>query len=195
VGLGVRPAAVQKIFQEGELQQTNNPLDLAIEGDGFFQVTMPNGQIAYTRCGALKLDRDGRLVTSDGYPLEPEIDIPSDALEIYISADGTVSVLLPEEESPSEVGNIELAKFSNPAGLRPIGRNLYLPTDSSGDPYTGTPGEEGFGTISQGFLEMSNVSVVEEMVSLIMLLRAYELNAKAMQTADDMLRITNEIRR
>ena len=195
VGQGVRPVAVQKIFSQGDYKQTNNPLDLAIEGDGFFQVLLPNGDLAYTRAGALKMDRDGRLVTADGDPLQPEITIPQDAEAISVGEDGTVSVLQPGNTTPTQLGQIQLVRFINPAGLKSIGRNLFMPTDSSGDPILGVPGENGFGTIAQGYLEMSNVSVVEEMVNMILAQRAYEINAKAIQTADEMLQMANNIKR
>ncbi len=195
VGEGVKPVAVQKIFSQGEYKQTGNPLDIAIEGDGFFQVLLPNGDLAYTRAGAFKLDDEGKIVTSDGYPIQPEITIPQDAETITIGADGTVSVTLPGQKEASQVGQIQLVKFINPAGLKSIGRNLFMPTDSSGDPVTGTPGEEGFGTLAQGYLEMSNVSVVEEMTNLIIAQRAYEVNAKAIQAADERLQMANKIKR
>ncbi len=152
IGLGVRPAAVQKLFLQGDYHQTQNPLDLAIEGKGFFKVTMPDGTVAYTRSGAFKLDSEGRLVTSDGYPVDPEIVIPPEATSITISSDGTVSVTIPGQVSAQEVGRLELADFVNPAGLKAIGKNLFLPTAASGDPTTGNPGEDGLGTIAQGFL-------------------------------------------
>jgi flagellar basal-body rod protein FlgG len=195
VGLGSRPGAVYKIFSQGTFQQTGNPLDLAIEGDGFFQVQLPDGRIAYTRDGAFKLDNQGRTVTADGFPILPEITIPPDALSISIGQDGTVSVMLPGQTQPQEVGQIQLARFVNPAGLQSIGRNLFVATFASGEPQVGTPGLEGFGSIAQGFLEMSNVKVVEEMVALITALRAYEVNSKAIQTADEMLSIANQVRR
>jgi len=195
IGYGVRPVATQKIFSQGDFQQTENPLDLVIEGEGFFQISLPDGTVAYTRAGAFKTDGDGRIVTSDGFPLEPAITIPAEATDIIIGTDGTVSVKLPGSPTPQTVGQIELAKFLNPAGLQPIGRNLYLETEASGSPILGTPGQDGFGTIAQGFLEMSNVRVVEEMVNLIVGQRAYEVNSKAVQTADEMLQIANNMRR
>jgi len=195
VGLGTRPAAVQKLFTQGDFQQTGNDLDWVIEGDGFFQILHPNGEIAYTRAGAFKLDDQGRIVNSDGYPLEPSITIPSDATKIIVASDGTVSVEQPGKTAPTEVGTVELAKFANPAGLNSIGRNLYLPTLSSGDPVTSTPGRDGLGTLAQGFLEASNVNLVEEMVGMIVAQRAYEINAKAIQAADEMLQIANNVKR
>ena len=195
VGHGVRPAATQKIFTQGDFQNTGNQLDMAIEGDGFFQIIQPNGEIAYTRAGTFKLDSDGRVVTSDGFPLEPELTIPTDTVALSIGTDGTVSVLLAGEGEASVIGNIELAQFINPAGLNSIGRNLFLPTSSSGDVTTGVPGEDGYGTIAQGYLEMSNVSVVDEMVNMIVAQRAYETNSKTIQASDEMLQTATNLRR
>jgi flagellar basal-body rod protein FlgG len=195
VGHGSRPAAVQKIFLQGDFEQTQNELDMVIEGKGFFQILTPDGETAYSRSGAFKLDNDGRIVTSDGYPLEPEITIPDDTLNITIGPDGTVSVLQAGQTVPSEVGNVELARFPNQAGLKSIGRNLYVETDASGAVATGTPGLDGYGTIAQGYLEMSNVSVVEEMVNMIVTQRAYEVNSKVIQTSDDMLQVANQLKR
>jgi len=168
---------------------------LAIEGDGFFQILLPNGELAYTRSGAFKLNEEGKIVTSDGYPLQPEITVPEDTITITIGTDGTVSVTQPGQEEASQIGQIQLVKFINPAGLKSIGRNLFQPTDTSGSPTIGTPGDNGFGTIAQGYLEMSNVSVVEEMVNMIIAQRAYEVNAKAIQTADEMMQMANNIKR
>jgi len=193
VGLGTRPASVQKIFSQGDFQQTQNPIDLVIEGDGFFQVLMPSGSTAYTRDGALKIDAQGRLVTSDGLPLEPEISIPADATSISVGSDGTVSVTIPGQTEPQAVGQIQIAKFPNPAGLEAIGRNLLIPSAASGDAVADVPGLNGLGTIGSGFIEMSNVKVVEEMVNMIVAQRAYEINAKAIQTADEMLSIANNL--
>jgi len=195
LGHGTRPAAVQKIFMQGEYKQTKNELDIAIEGDGFFQITMPDGETAYSRAGAFKVDSEGRIVTSDGYLMEPEISVPDDSMQISIGTDGTVSVRQAGENQAAEVGTIQLARFINPAGLNSIGRNLFLPTSASGDVITGTAGEDGFGTLAQGFLEMSNVSVVEEMVNLITAQRAYEINSKSIQAADEMLQIANNLKR
>ncbi len=195
LGHGTRTAAIQKIFMQGDYQATQNELDMAIEGDGFFQITQPDGEIAYTRAGAFKLDSEGRIVTSDGYSMSPAISIPSDATSISIGMDGTVSVLQPGQATPNEIGTIELGNFINPAGLNSIGRNLYLPTAASGDVITGTAGEDGLGTLAQGFLEMSNVNVVEEMVNMITAQRAYEINSKAIQASDEMLQLANNIKR
>jgi len=195
LGHGTRTSAVNKIFSQGNMQQTKNTLDLALEGKGFFQILQLNGEIAYTRAGAFKLDEDGRLVTADGFFLEPEISIPTDSVSISIELDGTVSVLQAGETEPTEIGTIELARFINPSGLKSIGRNLYQPTEASGEAVIGTAGEDGLGTISQGYLEMSNVSVVDEMVSMITAQRAYELNSKAIQAADEMLQMANNVKR
>ena len=195
VGHGVRPAATQKIFTQGALQSTGNVADLAIEGDGFFQIILPNGETAYSRDGAFKLDNQGRIVNGDGFALEPEITIPSDAVSITVGMDGTVSVLQAGETTPSEVGTIELTRFVNPSGLISMGKNLFITSEASGDEITGIAGENGLGTLAQGFLEMSNVSVVDEMVNMITAQRAYEANSKSIQTADDMLAIANNVKR
>ncbi|MBZ0155164.1 MAG: flagellar basal-body rod protein FlgG [Alphaproteobacteria bacterium] len=195
VGLGVKSVAVQKLFTQGDFTNTNNPLDLVIEGDGFFQVTRPDGTIAYTRAGAFKTDSDGRVVTSDGYSLEPAITIPSDATQITVGSDGRVTVLQSGNTTPVEVGTIEIARFVNAAGLMSMGKNLYIQTNSSGQPVTGTPGTEGRGTLSQGFLEMSNVNVVEELANLIVAQRAFEMNSKAVQASDEMLQTSSSLKR
>lgn len=195
IGHGARLASVQKIFTQGDLQETQNELDLAIQGNGFFQVTLPNGERAYTRAGAFKRDAEGRIVTSDGYLLEPVITIPQNATQISIEADGTVSVTVQGSKTPQQIGTIEIAIFPNPAGLRSIGRCLFTETDSSGAPITGKPGDSGFGTILQGYVEMSNVNVLQEMINLIVSQRAYEVNSKAVQAADEMLQMANSVRR
>jgi len=195
VGHGVRPSATQKMFTQGEFSNTQNELDLAIEGGGFFQVIQPSGETGYTRAGTFKLDSEGRMVTSDGFPLEPEVTIPADTVSISIGTDGTVSVLLAGDNQPAEIGNIDLAQFINPAGLKSIGRNLYVPTAASGDASTGVPGELGFGTLAQGYLELSNVSVVDEMVNMIVAQRAYETNSKTIQTSDQMLETATNLKR
>jgi flagellar basal-body rod protein FlgG len=194
VGLGTQYAATPKIFTQGDFQQSDNPMDLVIEGDGFFQVVQPNGNIAYTRDGTFKKDASGRMVTSDGFALEPEITIPAEATSVTIGYDGTVSAQMPGQPS-QELGKITIAKFSNPAGLESAGRNLLLKNTASGDPVVETPGNNGLGTIQSGFVEMSNVKVVEEMVNMIVAQRAYEVNSKAIQTADEMLNIANNLRR
>ena len=195
VGLGARYAAIQRLFSPGELRQTGNSLDLAIEGDGFLQILLPDGRTAYTRDGALKLDGQGRLVNSDGHPLQPELAIPSDATHISVGSDGTVSVSVAGEAEAQQLGQITLAKFVNPAGLMSMGRNLLMPTAASGEALTGTAGSEGIGTIRQGLLEMSNVNIIEEMVSMIVAQRAYEVNSKSIQVADKMLAMANSLHR
>lgn len=195
VGLGAKPASVTKIFTEGNINQTGNELDIAIEGRGFFQIQQPDGTTAYSRAGTFKKDSQGRVVTSDGYPMLPEIVIPSNATRITVGNDGTVSVMQPGQNAPTTVGNMVLATFSNPSGLSSIGKNLYVESDASGTPTTGTPGQDGIGNVSQGYLEMSNVSVMEEMVNMIIGQRAYEVNSKAVQTADEMLQLANNLRR
>lgn len=195
VGSGVRAASTQRIFSQGDFQQTDNPLDLVIEGDGFFQVLRGDGRTAYTRAGSFQRDANGRMVNPDGFPLQPEIQIPAQTVNISIGADGVVSVTLAGNNTPQQVGTIELARFANPAGLNAIGRNLFLPTTASGNPITGAAGSQGFGTLSQGFIEMSNVKVIDEMVNLIIGQRAYEAGSKAVQSADDMLQLANNLRR
>jgi len=195
IGLGVKPVAVQKIFDQGDFVHTGNNLDLVIEGDGFFQITKPDGTVAYTRSGAFKLDSEGRIVNSDGYPMEPGVTIPANTLNISIGSDGKVSVLQAGSNTPTEIGQIEIARFTNPGGLNAIGRNLFQPSASSGEPATGNPSTEGFGTINQGYIEMSNVNVVDEMVNMIVSQRAYEINSKAVQASDEMLQVANNLRR
>jgi len=193
VGLGVRTAAVQKVFTVGDMIRTGNELDMAIEGPGFFKILMPNGETAYSRSGAFKKDSTGRLVTSDGYPLDPEIVIPSNTSLISIGEDGTVTAYLDSDTTGTQVGNIELTTFSNPTGLKSMGRNLFRETTASGSPVTGVPGETGMGTIAQEFLEGSNVSIMEEMVNMIAGQRAYEVNSKAIKTSDEMIQMTNNL--
>jgi len=187
VGLGVKPVAVNRIFTQGNFKHTGNPLDMVIEGDGFFQINLPDGNIAYSRSGNYSLDSTGRIVTQDGYPMEPSLTIPADATSITIGSDGTVSIVRPGENTATEVGTIQLAKFINPAGLKSTGKNLFLNTQSSGDPIQGTPGLQGFGTINQGFQEMSNVDIVEELVEMIVAQRSYETNARTIRASDEML--------
>jgi len=193
VGLGSRVAAVQKVFDVGDFQQTGNDLDLAIEGVGFFGVTLPDGTEGYSRSGAFKKDSTGRLVSSDGYPLFPEIVIPDNVTKVSISQNGTVEVLQDSSSSATEIGSISLVRFSNPAGLSSLGHNTYAETSTSGSPVTGTPGSEGYGAISQGYLEGSNVNIMEEMVNMIAGQRAYEVNSKAITTADQMLQMVNQL--
>ncbi|MFY9270754.1 MAG: flagellar basal-body rod protein FlgG [Candidatus Manganitrophaceae bacterium] len=195
IGSGVVPVSVHRAFAQGEFQPTQNPLDLAIEGDGFFQTTLPDGSIAYTRAGSLKVDNEGKVVTVDGYPLLPNISIPSTAQTVTILPTGEVSAVLAGNSAPQQIGTIELARFINPAGLDSLGRNLYRVTAASGEAVTGLPNQEGFGTLRQGTLEGSNVNIAEEMVNMIVAQRAYELNSKAIQTSDEMLSMLNNLKR
>ncbi len=187
IGTGVRTVATEKSHTQGTIQQTGNALDLAVNGRGFFQILRPDGSITYTRDGSFKLNGDGDMVTSGGYPLEPAITIPTDALSITVGIDGTVSVLQPGSVTPTQVGNITLADFVNPTGLEPIGENQFRESLSSGSPTVTTPGQSGVGILSGGALESSNVNVVEELVSMIETQRAYEMNSKAISTSDQML--------
>lgn len=195
VGLGVKPVAVQKIFQQGDFVKTGNPLDFVIEGDGFFNILTPDGTVAYSRAGAFKLDSEGRIVTSDGYPLEPAITIPNNTLSTTVGSDGKVTVLQAGSTTPTEIGQIQISRFINPGGLQAMGKNLFLPSGSSGEATTGNPGTEGRGTVNQGFVEMSNVNVVEEMVNMIVSQRAYEVTSKTVQASDEMLQTTNNLKR
>ena len=195
LGLGVKPAAVQKIFLQGDFIQTQNTLDLAIEGKGFFQIIQANGQTAYSRAGTFKLDNLGQIVTSDGLLMEPSITIPSDAIDISIDQTGSVSVTQPNSQAPTVVGTLQIATFQNPAGLQALGANLFLETGASGPPLIGNPGLNDRGTLQQGFLELSNVSVVEELVNLITAQRAYEVNSRTVQTADEMLQLAANLKR
>jgi len=187
IGHGTKLAATERSFSQGTTEQTNNPLNVVIEGDGFFQLRRIDGSMGYTRDGSFFVSADGELVNSDGLYVEPGIFIPDDARDLFISQDGFMSVNFADSNGIEEIGQIELARFLNPAGLTALGRNQYQPTPASGDPILGEPGTDGFGTLLQGFLEGSNVEVVEEMVSLITAQRAYEINSKAIQTADAML--------
>jgi len=193
IGLGTRTAAVQKLFTVGDMMQTNNDLDLAIEGDGFFQIELPNGETGYTRAGALKKDGTGRLVTSDGYPVLPGLNIPENATTVSIGSDGTVDVFLDGGSEATNIGTLQLSTFSNPSGLKAIGKSLFTETSSSGAPVTGIPGDTGIGTVAQGFLEGSNVNLMEEMVNMIAGQRAYEVNSKSIKTADEMMQMTNNL--
>ncbi len=187
VGLGVRPVATARIYTQGVLQQTSNNLDLAINGQGFFQIQMPDGTTAYSRDGSFQLDANGQLVNNNGYTVLPGITVPPTAQSITIGVDGTVSVTLPANPTPQTVGQLQLATFINPAGLDPKGQNLFAETASSGTPNAGAPNANGIGGLQQGYVETSNVNVVEELVSMIQTQRAYELNSKAVQTSDQML--------
>ncbi|MGH9659197.1 MAG: flagellar basal-body rod protein FlgG [Bryobacteraceae bacterium] len=196
VGLGARPSSNEIVFTQGSFSATNNPLDLVIQGKGFFQVRRATGDLAYSRAGTFHLDRDGSLVTADGDALEPQITIPPDAQSITIAGDGTVSFTQPGQTASQTAGQIQIAGFQNPAGLTAIGRNLYLPTDASGDATVGNPdGQEGLGSLLQGYVEQSNVSVVEEFINLIVSQRAYEANSKVVKAADEMYQQVNNLTR
>jgi flagellar basal-body rod protein FlgG len=193
LGTGVRVVGNEKLFTQGNIEQTGNSLDVAIQGHGFLQVTQPDGSIAYTRDGSLHMDQNGQVVTANGYAIDPAISIPANAQSITIGSDGTVSVSLPGQAAPQQVGTVQLADFINPAGLQPNGDNLYLETASSGSPQIGQPGLNGLGTLAQGSLESSNVNVVEQMVDMIETQRTYEMNSKAISAADQMLQfLTNK---
>jgi flagellar basal-body rod protein FlgG len=192
IGTGVQVVSTEKEYSQGSLTQTGNPLDVAIQGQGFYQVQMPDGTLAYTRDGTFQTNAQGQLVTSSGYVVQPGITIPQGAQSVTIGTDGTVTVLLPGQSAPTQVGQLQLANFINPAGLQPIGQNLLTQSASSGSPQTGTPGVNGLGTVSQGELESSNVDVVEELVNMIQTQRAYEMNSKAISTVDQMLQYATE---
>jgi flagellar basal-body rod protein FlgG len=193
VGLGTKSVATARDFGQGNLRATSGPLDVAIEGQGFFQVTLPDGETGYTRSGSLHLSAEGTIVTAEGYTLEPQITIPANATSITISRQGIVSVEIAGQNAAQEVGTIELATFQNPAGLRGLGGNLMAVSTASGEPTTGVPGTEGMGTLTQGFIEESNVSVVEEMVNMILGQRAYEANSRVVKASDEMLAQVNNL--
>ena len=195
MGHGAAAIATVRNFTQGSFSETGNSLDLAINGEGFLQVLRPDGSIAYTRDGSFTLSADGAVVTQTGLALDPDLSIPAEAIEIHISQDGVVAVRVQGEPEMVEVGQIELARFSNPSGLNPLGGNLFEQTAASGEPSIGMAGQEGLGVIRQGFLEASNVDVVKEMVDLIMAQRAYEINSKMVTTSDDMLQIANSLKR
>ncbi len=196
IGLGTKAASNEIIFTQGNFSQTDNPMDLVIQGNGFFQVRRASGEIAYTRAGSFHLDKEGNMVTADGDALEPQITVPAGALSVTIATDGTVSYQLSGQSGAQKAGQIQLAGFQNPAGLNSIGRNLYLPTDSSGEPVVANPGgQEGLGTLLQGYQEQSNVSIVEEFINLIEAQRAYEANSKVVKAADDMYQQVNNLGR
>ncbi len=195
VGLGVRPISVAKMFSQGSLKETDNNLDVAIAGKGFFQIQLPDGNVGYSRSGSFKIDSTGALVNSDGYKLIPEITIPEGTTQISIGTDGTVSALQGNQGDIAVLGQIELVNFINPAGLHSLGDNLYASTNASGDPITGVAGQNGMGQLRQGFIELSNVKLVEEMTDLITGQRAYEANSKSIQTADAMLQTVNQLKR
>ncbi len=187
VGLGVRPVATSRNFSQGTLQQTTNYLDIAIKGNGFFQIAMPDGTTGYTRDGSFQLDSNGQLVTNNGYAVQPPITVPTNALTVTVANDGTVTATTPGTTAITTLGQITIANFINPPGLEPRGENLFTESASSGTPQTATPGTNSMGTLAQGFTEASNVNVVEELVGMIQTQRAYELNSKAIQTSDQML--------
>lgn len=187
VGTGVKPVATERIFTQGNLQQTNNNNDLAINGSGFFQISMPDGSISYTRDGSFQINNNGNVVNASGHPLSPAITVPTNAQSVTVAADGVVSITLPNSVAVTQVGTIQLATFINPAGLQAKGENLYVETAASGTPTTLSPGSSGAGVLVQGFVETSNVNVVEEMVNMIQTQRAYEINSKAITTSDQML--------
>ena len=187
LGLGVRTVATEKLFNQGNLVETGNAFDMAIEGRGFFEVLMPDGSQAFTRDGSFQVDAQGQMVTSSGYVVQPAVTIPEGAQSISVAADGTVSVVIPGSSIATQVGNLQVTDFINPAGLQPLGKNLFAETASSGTPSAGNPGLNGLGTIMQGFIESSNVNVVEELVNMIETQRAYEINSRAISTSDQML--------
>lgn len=197
MGHGVKVASTQRMFVQGALQNTENNTDLAIQGDGFFRIQMYDGSYAYTRDGSFKIDSDGRLVTSNGYKVMPDVVMPEGFLPetLAVSADGRVTVKIPGSDDPMQVGQMELYRFANPVGLNAIGENLFKLSSASGDPIPGRPGFDGMGSLAHKFLEMSNVSVVREMVNLIVAQRAYEFNSKSIQTSDNMLGIATGLKR
>ncbi|MEZ5956536.1 MAG: flagellar basal-body rod protein FlgG [Hyphomonadaceae bacterium] len=194
LGVGVRADAVGRVTEQGGIAATGNPYDIAINGRGYFQITMPSGQTGYTRAGNLAVNADGQMVTADGYPIEPSITVPAEATAIQITRDGIVEVTLAGQTDPQQIGQLEIASFINPAGLEAIGDNLYLETPASGTATTATPGSPGLGTLMQGYLELSNVNAVEEISALIVAQRAYEMNARVITAADEMLQSTTQLR-
>lgn len=193
-GSGVKTAATQKNFTQGTLEATGNPLDVAIEGRGFFRVVQQDGSVAFTRAGAFKVDNEGRIVNAEGLQLDPGIEIPAEAVSVTVSRDGRVMAVLDGETEETEIGQFEITSFQNPPGLRALGRNLFAATEAAGLPQTGAPGEDGLGSLTQGYLEGSNVQVTDEMVDMIVSQRAYEVNSKVIRTADEMLRTATNIR-
>lgn len=193
IGTGVRTVATERIFTQGNLQQTGNSLDVAVQGAGFFQVLMPDGSTGYTRDGSFQVDSQGQLVTASGFPVQPAITIPQDAVSVTIGRDGTVSVLQPGGSTPTQVGSLQLSSFINNAGLQSLGENLYVETAASGAPNTNAPGSNGLGLLNQSFVETSNVNVVEELVNLIQAQRAYEINSRAVTVSDQMLQKLTQI--
>jgi len=196
LGLGTRASSNEIVFTQGSFSQTDNPLDVVIQGKGFFQVRRPDGTLAYTRNGSFHLDRNGNVVTAEGDPIEPQITLPQEAQSIVIASDGTVSYSLPNQTAAQQAGQIQLSNFQNPAGLNSLGNSLYTPTDASGDAIVGPPGgQEGLGSLMQGYVEQSNVSVVQEFINLIVAQRGYEANSKVVQAADNMYQQVNNLYR
>ncbi len=196
LGLGTRTSGNEIVFSQGSFAQTDNPLDIAIQGKGFFQVRRASGELAYTRAGTFQVDKTGTIVTAEGDALEPQITIPAEAQAVVIASDGTVTYSMPNQTNTQQAGQIQLANFQNPAGLNGLGNNLYAPTDASGDATVGTPGgAEGLGSLMQGYTEQSNVSVVEEFINLIVAQRGYEANSKVVQAADNMYQQVNQLSR
>jgi flagellar basal-body rod protein FlgG len=194
IGLGTRPGNTEIVQTQGDLSSTGNPLDLAVQGSGFFQILLPNNQIGYTRAGSFQPDAQGNLVTANGNALQPGITIPPNATNVTIGSDGTVSVTLPGQTQAAQVGVIQLASFSNPGGLNSVGNNIYLATTASGDPVVGTPGgTDGLGSIQQGMLEQANVNIVDEFVNMILAQRSYESNSRVIKAADEMLQGLNQL--
>jgi len=194
IGLGARPGNTEIVQTQGDLSSTGNPLDLAIQGNGFFQILLPNGQLGYTRSGSFQPDSQGNLVTANGDALQPALNIPASATNITIGSDGTVSATLPGQTQAQQIGVIQLARFQNPGGLNSVGNNIYLPTTASGEATVGTPGSsDGLGTIQQGMLEQSNVNVVDEFVNMILAQRSYESNSRVIKAADEMLQQLNQL--
>jgi flagellar basal-body rod protein FlgG len=196
LGLGTRASSNEIVFTQGSPTETDNPLDMVIQGKGFFQVRMPSGELAYSRAGQFHLDKDGAIVTSDGNALEPQITLPADSQAVVIAPDGTVTYTLPNQSAAQQAGQIQLANFQNPAGLNSLGRDLYSPTDASGDATVGTPGgPEGLGSLLQGYTEQSNVSIVDEFIGMIQAQRGYEANSKVITAADNMMQQVNSLQR
>jgi flagellar basal-body rod protein FlgG len=194
IGAGVRTAAVYRINEQGNISVTDNPLDIAIRGRGFFQVELPNGETAYTRAGSFQINADGTIVTADGFTLQPQVQIPQEAVDVTINASGEVLVTLDGQQEPQNVGRVELAVFANEAGLEALGDNLFRDTPASGDPQVGNPGDPGYGRLLQGSLETSNVNMVSEITNLITAQRAYELNSRVIRTTDEMMNSINQLR-
>jgi flagellar basal-body rod protein FlgG len=194
IGVGVRADAVGRMTEQGGIAASGNPYDLAIDGRGYFQITLPSGQTGYSRAGNFAVNAEGQLVTSDGYAVEPSITVPQEATAIQITRDGIVEVTTANSPEPQQIGQLEIASFINPAGLEAIGDNMYLETPASGSPTTATPGSPGLGTVMQGYLELSNVNAVEEISALIVAQRAYEMNARVITAADEMMQSTTQMR-